>query len=106
MQATPEFVAALEAFNDLAERDLVDTPAGHAAWGRVIHMAPVEFLDAMNAKMRELDLLPAPAGLDANSRPVYKLSDVADKLGIPEDEAIRAAESHSFRAPPSVMREH
>lgn len=106
MQATPEFVEALETFNDLTERGLEETPEARRAWDRVVRLAPVEFLDMMTAKMRELDLLPAPAGLDANGRPVYRLSDVADKLGIPEDEAIRAAESPGFRSPPPVMRAH
>ena len=106
MQATPEFLAALEDYNDLAERDMDDTPAGHAAWKRVISLAPREFIDLATAKMRELDMLPTPAGLDSDGRPVYELGAVAAKLGIPMDEAIQTAEAHGFRAPPPVMRAH
>ena len=106
MQATPEFQAALEHFQRLSHAGLDQSPEAHAAWEQVIRHAPREFLDLANQLMREMDLLPKPAGLDANGRPVYRLSDVASKLGIPEDEAMRAAEEHGFMAPPPVMRAH
>jgi hypothetical protein len=106
MQATPEFLAALEDYNDLAERDMDDTPAGHAAWERVIRLAPPEFLDLATAKMRELDMLPAPAGLDADGRPVYALSDLAAKLDVPEQELLDFAEARVDLTAKLVHRGH
>jgi hypothetical protein len=37
---------------------------------------------------RELDLIPRPAGLDANGRPIYRLDELCAKLGATEAEAL------------------
>jgi len=91
MNPTSEFIAALTAFNELTERGQCETPEARRAWDRLIRVAPKWFLDMMNAKMRELDLLPEPAGFDADGRPVYAAEAVADTLGLPAAEVAAEA---------------
>ena len=91
MNPSPEFLAALAAFNELTEHGHCETPEARRAWDRLIRLAPAWFLDELGAKMRELDLLPAPAGFDASGRPVYAAEAVASKLGLPEAEVAAEA---------------
>lgn len=104
MQATPEFVAALEHLQRLSDAGLDQTPEARDAWERVLRLAPREFIALATEKMRELNLLPKPAGLDANGRPVYRVSDVAAKLRLAEDEAQRLADEAVVAGP--IQRAH
>ncbi len=91
MNPSPEFLAALTAFNGLTERGQCETPEARRAWDRLIRLAPAWFLDELGAKMRELDLLPDPAGFDADGRPVYAAEAVASRLGLPAAEVAAEA---------------
>lgn len=103
---TNKFIEALEEFSELADRDQTDTQAGRDAWARVIRAAPPEFMDMLGAKARELGLLPRPAGLDANGRPVYALADVADLVGVTEVEVLAEVENLGIGGGTLAMRAH
>lgn len=47
-------------------------------------------VDAMHATMKELIQLPAPTKCDGDGNPLYSLQDVAQALGVSEEEAQEA----------------
>jgi hypothetical protein len=57
------------------------------ATAHALSLAPQELHDLMMAKMRELNLVPKPIGYTADGQALYRLEDIAAKLGISNDEA-------------------
>ena len=107
MNLPPEFVAAMEEFEALLASGQAKSPEGQRVWARVMRSAPHEFLDICSAKLR--DLLPRPAGLDTEGRPVYLVADIAAKFGTTEAEVVAFIEAISDTVPPSsgpVVRAH
>ena len=87
MPTTPEFNLALAHYDALVAQGRDKTPEGHRAFSELLRVAPQEVLDKIGAMAREMDLIPKPVGLDVNGKPVYRLSDVCEKLGSTEAEA-------------------
>ena len=87
MPTTPEFDHALARYDRLVKLGQDETPEGHRAFSELLRVAPQEVLDKIGAMAREMDLIPKPVGLDVNGKPVYRLSDVCEKLGSTEAEA-------------------
>lgn len=90
---TPEFREAIEAYCDFSDAGLQDSPAALRAWRRVMDHAPESFKRMMIDKARALGLLPdRPDGYLPDGQPVYRLETIAQRLGIPIEEATASAE--------------
>ena len=91
-QSTPEYRAAVVEAMRLVELHGHDHPDTTAAICTAMHLAPETMKKWMSEKVDELDLLPAASGYSDNDEPVYRLGDIAQKLGISDAQAIAAAE--------------
>ena len=91
-QSTPEYRAAVSEAMRLVELHGHDHPDTTAAICTAMHLAPETMKKWMSEKVDELGLFPAAAGYGDNDEPVYRLGDIAQKLGISDAQAIAAAE--------------
>ena len=95
-EMTPEFLSASEAYMAHVEAGTEDSPAGNRAFMQMLEHAPETLLAAMNAKARELDLLPSASGYMPDGSPVFTAEAVAEKLGVPVSEVM--AQIEQFRS--------
>lgn len=91
-QSTPEYRAAVAEAMRLVELHGHDHPDTTEAICTAMHLAPETMQKWLSDKVDELDLMPAASGYDDNDQPVYRLGDIAQKLGISDAQAIAAAE--------------
>jgi hypothetical protein len=109
MHTTPTFDRALARYEELMDQGLEDTAEGRAVFATVLKNAPPDFMAMAAQFAKEMDLLPCPAGLDANGRPVYNLKDVCAKFGVGQEEALamlNEAGADSLTTTPPAMRAH
>lgn len=92
-ESTPEFMAAMSACLHLVETLGQDHPDTTRAMQLAMRLAPPSLKDLMNAKAKELDLLPEAHGYTADGAPVFSLESVAAKLGMSMDEAHEAVQA-------------
>jgi hypothetical protein len=111
---SPELVAALESYQKLRDQGLEWTAPGLAAWQKVIDLAPPALLEAMHAVAVGMGILPdKPDGYSTDDQPVYRLEDIARRLGLSEEEAkasiasfLEAEEESPLIDPASVQKLH
>ncbi len=87
MKPSRECIAALERFDYLAETLGRDHAESRQALELVMALAPIELQAMMHAKALELGLTPPASGYLADATPVYRLKDVAARLGLSEADA-------------------
>jgi hypothetical protein len=95
-----EFVEALEVWCKLQDAGRADSEAGYAAWETVWRYAPEWFKDKARALAGGAGLIPDPAGYDADANPVYRLADVAERLGTSEQALLEQSPHMATRTPP------
>jgi len=88
-EITPEFVAAGQAYLRLVETCCRQSQQASAAFSRVYDLAPASFRREMHDKAVEMGLLPDAVDKDGNA--LYRLEDMAARLGISEKEALDMA---------------
>lgn len=80
---SPEFLRAAEHHAALAERLGPEHPDVMMAMTTVLEHAPATLKETIHAKAVEMGLMPEPDGYLEDGSPVYRLEDVAAKLGAP-----------------------
>lgn len=84
--ASPEFLAAVEACMAAAEALGNDHPQVKRLMQRAMSLAPRTLLDTMQAKAKELGLMPEPDGYLDNGQPLYSLEAIARQNGMTVEE--------------------
>lgn len=87
MKYSRAFIDAIEVHNRVAEKLGDEHPQSHLAMERVISLAPKHVQDAMLQMGTKLGLIPQAGAYLADGTPVYRLEDVAEKMGLAMDEA-------------------
>lgn len=87
MNLTPEFMAASDLFLRLADTLGMDHPDTERAMLLVMALAPQELKNQMTEKLREMGLLPEAFGYLEDGTPLYRLEDVAERLGLSPENA-------------------
>ncbi|MFZ4536801.1 hypothetical protein [Propionivibrio sp.] len=82
----PEFLAAMEALRDLTESGGSADECARQ-WSIIVAYAPPWFMAAMGDKAREFGLMPEAVGYLADGTAMFRLEDVAEKMGMEPDEA-------------------
>jgi hypothetical protein len=90
MNPTPEFMAALERHLRLVDTLGMDHPDTLRAMILVIELAPKELKDEMTDMAREMGLLPEVHGYLEDGSPMFRLEDIAERLGVSLAEAEEA----------------
>ena len=89
----PEFVKAFDQYNAMREQYGNDHPITEQAFLLTLHYTPDHTKAEMDAKAKELNLLPPVSGYTDDGKPMYRLEDTAKHLGISFEEA----EQHLLR---------
>jgi hypothetical protein len=87
MNVTPECLAAVEECLRLVEILGENHPDTLRATMLALELAPEEIKAKVSAMARKLDLMPDACGYLADGTPMFSLGDVAEKLGMPPEEA-------------------
>ena len=87
MNMTPQFRLAMQKHLHLVETLGEDHPDTMTAMMLAMEYAPQALKDEIHAEALKLDLIPQADGYLENGEPVYRLEDVAAKLGVSHDEA-------------------
>jgi len=88
MDATPEFMAALDRHHAMSKTLGADHELTQRALALVMALAPPELTAMLTDKAREMGLIPDQAdGYLEDGSPVYRLESIARTLGMTEDEA-------------------
>lgn len=90
MNLTPEFRAAINAQLRLVETLGIDHPESMRAMVRAIELAPEELKNEMADMAREMGLMPEADGYLDDGSPMFRLEDIAARLGVPIAEAEEA----------------
>lgn len=83
----PEFFKAFDHYKAMIEQYGEDHPITEQAFMMTLHYTPEHIKAEMNAKAKELNLLPPPSGYTDDGEPMYNLEDIAKHLGISFEEA-------------------
>ena len=84
--ASPEFLAAVDELAHTVEALGQDHPQAKRAMQRAMSLAPRTLLDTMQAKAKELGLMPEPDGYLDNGQPLYSLEAIARQNGMTVEE--------------------
>ncbi|MCM8600056.1 MAG: hypothetical protein NFW04_15600 [Candidatus Accumulibacter sp.] len=82
MNLTPEFMAAMKEHRRLVDTLGMDHPDTMRAMMLAMELAPKELIDEFGDMARELDLLPEADGYVEDGTPMYRLEDIAERLGV------------------------
>lgn len=83
----PEFFKAFDHYKAMLEQYGERHPITEQAFMMTLHYTPEHIKAEMNAKAKELNLLPPPSGYTDEGDPMYSLEDIAKHLGISFEEA-------------------
>lgn len=83
----PEFFKAFDHYKAMLKRYGDDHPITEQALILTMHYTPEHIKAEMDAKAKELKLLPRPSGYTDDGDPMYSLEDIAKHLGISFEEA-------------------
>lgn len=86
----PEFLAAIDKRKELADALGEEHPDTMRAMMLAMELAPPHIHAMMGEKARELDLMPEADGYLEDGTPMYRLEDVAERLGVSPAEAEEA----------------
>ncbi|MHA3048707.1 hypothetical protein [Acinetobacter sp. ANC 4639] len=89
----PEFFKAFDHYKNMVKQYGNDHPITEQAFLLTLHYAPDHIKAEMDAKAKELNLLPPVSGYTDDGEPMYRLEDIAKHLGISFEEA----EQHLLR---------
>lgn len=84
---SPEFIEAVEVHQLLAERFGIDHPGARRAMLLVMHHAPKEVMDIIANGAAEFGIKPDSCGYAEDGSAMYRLEDIAEKLGVSLEEA-------------------
>ena len=90
MILTPEFSTAMSACLRLRETLGENHPDTKAAMMLAIELAPKELIDEFGDMAREMGLMPEADGYLDDGSPMYRLEDIAERLGVSPAEAEEA----------------
>lgn len=83
----PEFFKAFDHYKKMVEQYGEDHPITEQALILTMHYTPEHIKAEMNAKAKELNLLPPVSGYNDDGEPMYSLEDIAKHFGISFEEA-------------------
>lgn len=83
----PEFFKAFDHYKKMVEQYGDDHPITEQALLLTLHYTPEHIKAEMNAKAKELNLLPPPSGYTDDGEPMFSLEDIAKHFGISFEEA-------------------
>ncbi|QOW46429.1 MULTISPECIES: hypothetical protein [Acinetobacter] len=83
----PEFFKAFDHYKAMIEQYGEDHPITEQAFMMTLHYTPEHIKAEMNAKAKELNLLPPVSGYTDEGEPMYSLEDIAKHFGISFEEA-------------------
>lgn len=83
----PEFFKAFDHYKAMLKQYGERHPITEQAFMMTLHYTPEHIKAEMNAKAKELNLLPPPSGYTDEGDPMYSLEDIAKHLGISFEEA-------------------
>lgn len=83
----PEFFKAFSHYKAMLEQYGEDHPITEQAFMLTLHYTPEHIKAEMNAKAKELNLLPPVSGYTDDGEPMYRLEGIAKHLGISFEEA-------------------
>lgn len=83
----PEFFKAFDHYKAMLKQYGERHPITEQAFMMTLHYTPEDIKAEMNAKAKELNLLPPPSGYTDEGDPMYSLEDIAKHLGISFEEA-------------------
>ena len=83
----PEFFKAFNHYKTMLEQYGGDHPITEQAFMLTLHYTPEHIKAEMDAKAKELNLLPPVSGYTDDGEPMYRLEDIAKHLGISFEEA-------------------
>lgn len=92
-QYAPAFLAAVDRHLRLVESLGMDHPDTQRAMMVSMELAPPHIHAMMGDMARDMGLIPEADGYLADGTPLYRLEDIAERLGIPPDEAEAALQS-------------
>lgn len=84
---SPEFFKAFDHYKKMVEQYGEDHPITEQAFILTMHYTPEHIKAEMNAKAKELNLLPPVSGYTDDGEPMYSLEDIARHFGISFEEA-------------------
>ena len=90
MQTTPEFMAAVRSTLEAREMYGHDHPDTMRAMMLAMELAPKELIDEFGDMAREMGLMPEADGYLDDGSPMYRLEDIAGRLGVSPAEAEEA----------------
>jgi hypothetical protein len=90
MKPTPEFMDAIERHRRLVETLGMDHPDTMREMLLVMELAPDELKDEMADMAREMGLMPEADGYLEDGSPMFRLDDIAERLGVSPAEAEEA----------------
>lgn len=90
MTYSDEFLDAVEVHAGHADMFGEGHPITRRALEVVMDLAPREIREAMHAKATELGLIPPAAGFLEDGTQVYRLEDIAKRMGLSEEDAQRS----------------
>ena len=83
----PEFFKAFDHYKNMVKQYGNDHPITEQAFLLTLHYTPDHIKAEMDAKAKELNLLPRPSGYTDDGEPMYRLEDIAKHFGISFEEA-------------------
>lgn len=83
----PEFFKAFDHYKKMVEQYGEDHPITEQAFILTMYYTPEHIKAEMNAKAKELNLLPPVSGYTDDGEPMYSLEDIARHFGISFEEA-------------------
>ena len=84
---TPEFFKAFDHYKAMLAQYGEHHPITEQALMLTMHYTPEHIKKEMDAKAKELNLLPPPSGYTDDGEPMYQLEDIAKHFGISFEEA-------------------
>lgn len=89
----PKFFKVFDHYKNMVKQYGNDHPITEQAFLLTLHYTPTHIKAEMDAKAKELNLLPPVSGYTDDGKPMYRLEDIAKHLGISFEEA----EQHLLR---------
>lgn len=90
MNPPPEFMEAIKRHRRLVDTLGMDHPETMRAMMLAMELAPKELIDEFGDMAREMGLMPEADGYLDDGSPMYRLEDIAERLGVSPAEAEEA----------------
>jgi hypothetical protein len=90
MNPTPEFMEAIKRHQRLVDTLGMNHPDTMRAMMLAMELAPKELIDEFGEMVREMGLMPEADGYLDDGLPMFRLDDIADRLGVSPADAEEA----------------